>query len=359
MMKKNLDLEALLETEDTGQGSKPKKKKKDNENNMQKPSTKECSMSVEKLESVIKRELKKTDKEKRKATKSVSPTQNTGKSAKTDKTDKRDEQKKDENQNRKETDKNKMQNDLPSDILDKKFLKDMINKMQKCVTVAGVLGRKSVLKAKVTNKESWHGVTVKGKKETKLQKFFKCLVKDCAAKQKTKAGVRRHIKKKHPDFRWKCRKCKSDFASRQGRYKYELRHKYSFRFHCKTCQYRCMFESEMQEHCRKHNRKDLWKCRVGCNKAYPSKRTCNAHEKTHTFKDWVCAATNEDGSTCGQDCASKNHLAQHMHGFHRPGWYSRCGKHFTWPSLKSTHEKECTTCTKIKTAVRKKPPLKG
>ena len=122
-----------------------------------------------------------------------------------------------------------------------------------------------------------------------------------------------------------------------------------------------MFESEMQEHTRKHSQKRLYKCRVDpdCGKCYPAKRTRNAHEQTHSSEDWTCEATLEDGSLCGQECVSKNHLAQHIRGLHGPGWDSRCGKNFKWPSSKYKHEQECTTCKKIKSKEKKKPRLKG
>ena len=65
-------------------------------------------------------------------------------------------------------------------------------------------------------------------------------------------------------------------------------------------------------------------------------------------KNWTCEANIEDGKTCGQECVSHVHLAQHIRGLHGPGWDSKCGKNFKWPSSKYTHEGECTVCKKIK-----------
>ena len=56
---------------------------------------------------------------------------------------------------------------------------------------------------------------------------------------------------------------------------------------CKVegCGYRCLFESEMMEHVKKHTNKGLFECRIRCDKAYPAKRTRNAREKTHDAED--------------------------------------------------------------------------
>ena len=221
-----------------------------------------------------------------------------------------------------------------------------------------VLTRKCVLKAKRRQKDSWSQVTSAPKLQKKRNNY-KCPDKKCKSTLPSKAAVRRHLKEKHPSFRWKCRRCQCSFATHIGRYKHELKHKYRFRYSCNICVYRCMFESEMQEHTRKHSQKCLYKCRVDpdCGKRYPAKRTRNAHEQTHSSEDWTCHATLEDGSLCGQECVSKNHLAQHIRGLH--GWDSHCGKNFKWPSSKYKHEQECTTCTKIKSKEKKKLHLKG
>ena len=63
-----------------------------------------------------------------------------------------------------------------------------------------------------------------------------------------------------------------------------------------------MFEGEMEEHVKKHDRKkkELWKCQIdGCDKKCPAKHTHNSHEQTHHAKDWVCEAKDKDGKTCG------------------------------------------------------------
>ena len=232
--------------------------------------------------------------------------------------------------------------------------------MWKRVSSAVKTSKQSVLKAKQLKKDGWHSVTVKQNCSVKKKKgLFKCLVKGCKVWRKSKFLLRCHIKNEHPDFRWKCRVCTRSYATHEGQYKHELKHKYSFRFDCKTCHYRCMFEGEMEEHVKKHDRKQMWKCqKTGCDKRYPAKHSCNYHEKSHTAKDWHCVATNNDGKLCGQECVSKNHLKQHIRGFHGPGWLSRCGKHFNWLSSKYSHEWEYTKCQRVKRKEFKKPHLK-
>ena len=155
-----------------------------------------------------------------------------------------------------------------------KFKTGLLIKMQKHVSPVVVTGSRTVLKAKQKTKNSWHSITAKTKQEKKKKGLFKCLSKGCKVWKKSKFGVQCHIIEKHPAFRWKCQVCTKDFARHQGRYKHELRHKYGFHFDCKRCHYRCMFEHEMEEHVKKHDWKNLWKCRkTGCDKMYAAKRS--------------------------------------------------------------------------------------
>ena len=132
-------------------------------------------------------------------------------------------------------------------------------------------------------------------------------------------------------------------------------------YQCKEegCGYRCMFEGEMKDHVKTHSGQGLFKCsKKKCGKSYSSKRARNLHEKSHNSQDWTCAAEiDDDGTICGQDCVDKAHLEQHMRGFHGPGWDSRCGENFKWPSLKYKHEKECKKCIRLTKKARKKNPI--
>ena len=193
---------------------------------------------------------------------------------------------------------------------------NMRNSVKRITTVD--IANKSLSRARNMRKGSWSAVVAKQKKQTKLKEFsIKCPAEGCSVIRESKAKIRKHLSIKHPDFRWVCRKCTKDYASREGRYKHELKHKYGSRFMCKIegCGYRCLFESEMMEHVKKQTNKGLFKCRIrGCDKAYPAKRTRNSHEKTHDADDWTCAAVLDDGTSCGQECMSKNHLNQHERG---------------------------------------------
>ena len=326
----DLDLENLLEDA------------KD-ENDMQKPSPKmkKCTVIVKRLDDIV-------------GTGTSMPVKKPTGPANEDVTNKEDEMAEAEVKPAK----NKMWNDVKQANA---FRLQMLDKMQKHISVRVKVSRQSVSKAKQECKDSWHHVR-KVFFKAKRQKMFVYPAENCTVRKSSKAAVCRHIKEKHKNFRWKCRKCARTFAQRTGRYKRELKHKYGFQFACNEegCGYCCMFESEMLEHCKKHSRKKLWKCRVDpdCDKEYPAKRTRNAHEKTHTAEDWTCEATTEDNEICGQECVSRQHLAQHMRGFHGLGWQSRCGQTFKWPSSKYSHEKECTPCSKIKAWERKKPHLK-
>ena len=269
-----LDLENLLED------AKDK-------NNMQKPAPKmkKCTVALKRLDDIV-------------STGTSTPVKKPTRPANEDVTNK-------EHEAEVKPAKNKMWNDVKQVNA---FRLQLLDKMRKRISVSVKISRQSVSKAKQERKDSWHQVR-KAFFKAKKPKRFLCPADNCNVSKSSKAAVRRHIEEQHKNFRWKCRKCAKTFAQRTGRYKHELKHKYGFRFACNEagCGYRCMFESEMIEHCKKHSRKKLWKCRVDpdCNKQYPAKRTRNAHEKTHTAEDWTCEATTEDNEICGQECVSR------------------------------------------------------
>ena len=64
-----------------------------------------------------------------------------------------------------------MQNSAPKTVSWKKFKKEIVNKMQKRSSGKCITGRKFLLKAKQSNKESWHAVTGKGKKLKKKERI--------------------------------------------------------------------------------------------------------------------------------------------------------------------------------------------
>ena len=184
-----------------------------------------------------------------------------------------------------------------------------------------------------------------------------CPYKNCKVKEAMKKDLVKHINIVHPDFQWRCRYCPKKYGSRTARNKHEILHIHGYRFFCsyKKCTKKFVFKGELEEHERKHTRKNLWPCTFkDCDKAYPCKRTRDSHVHSHTSEDWTCASVLDDGSTCGQECVSKNHLKQHIRGEHGQGWTSRCGKeHYKWPAPKYKHEHDCTQCIKIKTKSKK------
>ena len=193
---------------------------------------------------------------------------------------------------------------------------------------------------------------VRRAKHKKVLKTKHCPYKNCKVKEATKKDMVKHINIVHPDFQWRCRHCPKKYGSRAARNKHEIVHIHGYRFFCsyKKCTKKFVFKGELEEHERKHTRKNLWPCTFkDCDKAYPCKRTRDSHVRSHTSEDWTCAAVLDDGSTCGQECVSKNHLKQHIRGEHGQGWTSRCGKeHYKWPAPKYKHEQDCTKCISIK-----------
>ena len=193
---------------------------------------------------------------------------------------------------------------------------------------------------------------VRREKRKKVLKTKHCPYKNCKVKEATKKDMVKHINIVHPDFQWRCRYCPKKYGSRAARNKHEIVHIHGYRFFCsyKKCTKKFVFKGELEEHERKHTRKNLWPCTFkDCDKAYPCKWTRDSHVRSHTSEDWTCASLLDDGSTCGQECVSKNHLKQHIQGEHGQGWTSRCGKeHYKWPAPKYKHEQDCTKCIRMK-----------
>ena len=227
-----------------------------------------------------------------------------------------------------------------------------------------------VNKAHQSNRQgSWTQVTIfrKGKrhrkspvkreKHKKVLKTKHCPYKNCKVKEATKKDMVKPFNIVHPDFQWRCRYCPKKYSSRAARNKHEIVHIHGYRFFCsyKKCTKKFVFKGELEEHERKHTRKNLWPCIFkDCDKAYPCKRTRDSHVHSHTSEDWTCASVLDDGSTCGQECVSKNHLKQHIRGEHGQGWTSRCGKeHYMWPAPKYKHEQDCTDCIRMKKKSKK------
>ena len=148
-------------------------------------------------------------------------------------------------------------------ILTNKFQWEVFQIAKKKFPIAMLLGGLSVnnskililtiLKAKETNKDGCHQVTKKLKKK-EIKTHYTCPVQDCKFWKLVKAVVLRHVKEKHPNFRWKCHRCSRSFATKVGHYKHELCHKYGFHYECNKegCGYHCLFRSEMEEHCCKN-----------------------------------------------------------------------------------------------------------
>ena len=193
---------------------------------------------------------------------------------------------------------------------------------------------------------------VRREKRKKVLKTKHCPYKNCKVKEATKKDMMKHINIVHPDFQWRCRYCPKKYGSRAARNKHEIVHIHGYRFFCsyKKCTKKFVFKGELEEHERKHTRKNLWPCTFkDCDKAYPCKQTRDSHVCSHTSEDWTCASLLDDGSTCGQECVSKNHLKQHIRREHGQGWTSRCGKeHYKWPALKYKHKQDCTKCIRMK-----------
>ena len=262
--------------------------------------------------------------------------------------DVKDSESKEEGERTVQTDKamntNKVQKDVKPMSSKHQAAKSLLNKAYRSNRQGSWTHVSNFRKSKC-NKESTGGCK-------KVRKTKHCPYKNCKVKEATKSDMVKHINSVHPDFKWTCRYCPKKYGSRAARNKHEIVHIHGYRFFCSygKCTKKFVFAGELQEHERKHTRKNLWPCTFkDCDKAYPSKHTRDSHVHSHTSEDWTCAAVLDDGSACGQECVSKNHLKQHIRGEHGEGWTSTCGKeHYKWPAPKYKHERDCKDCLKMK-----------
>ena len=193
---------------------------------------------------------------------------------------------------------------------------------------------KLVHKVKVKVKGSWEFVN---NERAECAKRTKCYL--CGAQKDTLQALESYTRRKHKSY-----------LTRAGRNKHEMYHTIGYRFKCKDCKKRFMFESQFEEHRSVHTGENRYICRKkGCDKHYGSTRACDYHERQHNVKPMYCDYHETPKSEkCNQEFFSKQHYQQHYQGLHGDGWDAKCGKNYAWLAQRTAHEKECAACGKIK-----------
>ena len=151
-----------------------------------------------------------------------------------------------------------------------------------------------------------------------------------------------HFAEKHPNDKFQCEFCHSEFTSANGLFKHERSHVY-MKYVCPFCAKKFQFPYQLLAHKRQHTGIG----RIGCSKCsrtFGSKCSKDFHEKTHgtSIVCQLCPMTST--KTFNSQIA----LNLHVRGMHGPGWTAPCGKHYKWKSSYSSHMQECKKCTKIR-----------
>ena len=151
-----------------------------------------------------------------------------------------------------------------------------------------------------------------------------------------------HFAEKHPNDKFQCKFCHSDFTSANGLFKHERSHVY-MKYVCPFCAKKFQFPYQLLAHKRQHTGIRRIGCSK-CSKTFGSKCSKDFHEKTHgtSIVCQLCPMTST--KTFNSQIA----LNLHVRGMHGPGWTAPCGKHYKWKSSYSSHMQECKQCTKIR-----------
>ena len=87
------------------------------------------------------------------------------------------------------------------------------------------------------------------RRRTRHERTFVCTC--CKDKFASTSELTKHLKQKHPDYKYSCKKCAKSFATRNGLYKHELLHG-GKRYSCNTCGKLFYWKCELKDHARKH-----------------------------------------------------------------------------------------------------------
>ena len=151
-----------------------------------------------------------------------------------------------------------------------------------------------------------------------------------------------HFQEKHPNDRFKCEFCDSDFQTANGLFKHERSHEY-LKHPCTFCSKKFQFPYQLEHHKRQHTGLGCIGC-TQCTKTFGAKCSRDFHEKTHgvSIKCQLCPMAST------KTFSSQIALNLHVRGMHGPGWDSLCGeKHYKWKSSYTNHVLNCKKCIKI------------
>ena len=190
------------------------------------------------------------------------------------------------------------------------------------------------------------------KKRHKTRKPKKC--SSCKEDFPTYAELEKHVKKDHPNFKYKCRYCPKTFNSASWKYQHQARHK-GLRYQCSvdSCSKLFQFGYQLRDHIKKHTKKALYTCSSpGCSKGFTTKHARTYHQKQHSMiasDKFLCDYKfPQDSNVCGKSFQRKNLLKQHMNGHIGQQLTTYCSKIYNWPNARKYHQDNCKDCTAVK-----------
>ena len=176
------------------------------------------------------------------------------------------------------------------------------------------------------------------KKRHKTRKPKKC--SSCKEDFPTYADLEKHVKKDHPNFKYKCKYCPKTFNSASWKYQYQARHQ-GLRYQCSvdSCSKLFQFGYQLRDHIKKHTKKALYTCSShGCGKGFTTKRVRTYHQKQHSMTaldQFLCDYKfPQGGKVCCKSFQRKNLLKQHMNGHIGRQLTTYCGKIYNWPNAR-------------------------
>lgn len=156
-------------------------------------------------------------------------------------------------------------------------------------------------------------------------------------KENTIAELTKHIKDKHPGFKYKCSQCQKMFDTYNGWAKHENKH-YLLKYVCVFCLKRFQFPKRLNEHLFLHTGVGGFKCPSrGCKSVVTSKENLKIHMQIHDLVEHPC-------DICEKVFHSASSLRQHKLGGHGNGTRSLCGQFYQWPDAKNKHQSDCRKC---------------
>ena len=176
-----------------------------------------------------------------------------------------------------------------------------------------------------------HGI----KKLKKRVRNFKCVV--CDSMFHIQKDLNEHIRKKHPDYRFKCHHCTRVFGTANAAYKHEVSHA-GLKFACKVCNKAFQFKGALKDHVKVHTGSGMYPC-TNCDLKFASNRAMLWHALKHQGKTYSC-------EKCPKKTSSPYDMRQHVQGAHEGGFPCPCGAKEKWPRDVQKHKRRCVECKK-------------